>query len=334
MTLVGMFVTFVVVTSVLRGSGNNPLVFAALGESTNTATVVIHEHLGQSGPLREGGGHDGKFFLLQSWDPFYLDGQFADAMDDPQYRARRMLFPTIFGGAGLVPDGWTPWTMAYSQVLIAGLGTLGAAKVSQAIGGSAWAGFAFVFNPGLWFELFVGGAGLLALATAIWGTWNVQRGRTGQAAAWLMLSVLTREVMLVYVAGLALHQLVTRRKLPILLVTPSVLGLVAWDLYLRMRLQPTEVVSSYRIVTWPFSGIQAASSVWAENGWFDRSLIFAVIGLLAVFTLSLPRLWKLAVMSGPAAFLVMSVLLSELVWFHGFDISRAITPITTLLQAT
>ncbi len=330
-TLVGLFLAFVVVFSMLRGSGNDPLVFAALGYTDTETTPVIQEHLGRAGPVRAGVGHDGKYFLMQSWDPLYLDGQYTEAMDDPLYRARRMLFPLLLGAGGLLPDHLTPWSMAYGQVLILGLGTLGAAKVSQELGGSPWAGLAFVLNPGLWFEVVIGGAGVLALATAVWGTWNVQRGRLGQASIWLMLSVLTREVMLVYVAGLAVHHLLSKRKLPIALVAPSIGGLLVWDVYLRLRLEPGAVVSSYRIVTWPFGGIMAASRTWADNGTIDRWTIFGVIVLLGVFTASLPRLWKLAVISGPAAFLVLSVLLSELVWFHGFDISRAVSPVTTLL---
>ncbi len=329
--LLGLVFGLLVVLGALRGSGGDPLLFAALGKEDTNTSVVIQDHLGRTGPLRAGMGHDGKFFLVQAWDPLYLSLDYADSLDDPVYRARRMLFPLVVGAGGLLPDRAVVWSLGYTQAILLGLGSLGAAKLARSAGVTPWAGLAFAVNPGLFFEIIIGGAGVLALATAIWGTYEVQRGRIWRASIWLMLSVLTREVMVVYVAGLALHHLASKRTLPIRLVAPSIVGLAAWDVYLRARLHPGSVVSSYPIVTWPFSGIVQAARGWQSNEWSDKLLLAMVIGAIVMFAWLLPGCWRNPIASGAAAFLVLSLLLSQLVWGKGFDISRGISPIFTVL---
>ena len=70
--LLGLVFGLFVVLGALRVSGGDPLFFAALGQDDNNTSAVIQEHLGRTGPLREGMEHDGKFFLVQAWDPLYL----------------------------------------------------------------------------------------------------------------------------------------------------------------------------------------------------------------------------------------------------------------------
>jgi hypothetical protein len=329
--LAGALVALVLVITMLRGAGNDPLTFAALGEEDTRTTPFVQQHLGRDGPLRSGTGHDGRYFLVQGWDPLYLSAEHAEYLDDPIYRARRMLFPMVIGAGGLLPDDLVPWSLGLSQIAILGFGSLGAARLAREVGVSPWAGLGFAFNPGLYFEIQIGGSGILALATATWATLALQRGRQGQASLWLMLSVLTREVMLVYAAGLALQQLFTRRRAPVGLLAPSIAGLLVWDVYLRVRLDPGSVVSSYRIVTWPLTGIVEAARGWSANGDSDVLLLAVVIISLVTFALLLPSSWNHPAAGGALGFLVLSVFLSHLVWGQGFDIARGVAPVFTAL---
>lgn len=329
--LAGALVAVVLVITMLRGADNDPLTFAALGEKDTRTTPFVQQHLGREGPLRSEYGHDGKYFLVQAWDPLYLSGDHAGYLDDPIYRARRMLFPLVVGAAGLLPDDLVPWSLGLSQIAILAFGSLGAARLAREVGVSPWAGLGFAFNPGLYFEIQIGGSGILALATATWATLALQRGREGQASLWLMLSVLTREVMLVYAAGVALQRLLTRRRVPLRLLAPCIGGLIVWDVYLRVRLDPGSVVSSYRIVTWPLTGIVEAARGWSANSDADVMLVAVVILGLVSFALLLPSSWRHPAAGGAVGFLVLSVFLSHLVWGHGFDIARGVAPVFTAL---
>ena len=329
--LLGLVFGLFVVLGALRGSGGDPLFLLPSARTTPTPAPSSRNISVAPDPLREGMGHDGKFFLVQAWDPLYLSRDYADSLDDPIYRARRMLFPLVVGAGGLLPDRGVVWSLGFTQAILLGLGSVGAAKLARTAGVTPWAGLAFAVNPGLFFEVIIGGAGVLALATAIWGTYEIQRGRIWRASMWLMLSVLTREVMVVYVAGLALHHLASKRRLPIRLVAPAVVGLAAWETYLRVRLHPGAVVSSYHIITWPMTGIVQAAQGWQSNDWSDKLVLGMVLCSMIMFIGLLPGSWRSPIASGAAAFLVLSLLLSALVWGKGFDISRGISPIFTVL---
>ena len=212
-----------------------------------------------------------------------------------------------------------------------GLGSVGAAKLARTAGVTPWAGLAFAVNPGLFFEVIIGGAGVLALATAIWGTYEIQRDRIWRASMWLMLSVLTREVMVVYVAGLALHHLASKRRLP--------------DPTRRSRRRRPRRMGNAPPGQAPprRSGLELSHHHLAHDrhrpsspGLAEQRLVGqtrARHGPLLddhVHRALLPGSWRSPIASGAAVFLALSSCSRR--WYgKGFDISRGISPIFTIL---
>ena len=298
------------------------------GEGPGSVEIVAHAEdvLGRDVAKVPKEGHDGKFFFVQALDPLYLSPDtHAVHLDRPVYRAQRMLFPLIAGVGGLLPAEATMWSMALVNITALALGTIGTARLAQRFGGTPWLGLAFTLNPGMMFELDLSGAGVIAFACAIWGTLALIEQRHRQAIAWFIAAVLAREVMLLYLAGVCCHQLWTNRRIPWLLGAIPFSTVVAWGLYLRLRLDAGTGVDEVQEFGIPFGGI-----LDAYPNWIDEPANFAMIaGLLIVMPLLIvravqrpnPLAW------GALGFVVLAVLMTRQVWWNGYDMTRAIAPV-------
>lgn len=315
----------------LRDADYDPFVFAALGEDDVQTTAHVLDVLGDDEiRTRPSVGHDGRFFLVQAWDPLYLNGEHAPFLDRPTYRAQRMFYPLVIGLGGAVPKALVPTSMVVVGILTLAWGSLGTARLAMKHDKPALLGLAFCFNLGSLSEVSIGGAGVLAFALAIWATVSLEERRIGRAAGLFMLSVLTREVMLLYVGGVALLELVRTRRPPFALVWPTVLGVGAWSIYIRLRLDSGSGLDEVQELGRPFVGVIEASQTW-RAGLPSDQLLMAVVGLcLVLFALYVPR-DRTPLTWGTAGFLVLAPLLTEQVWREAFDISRAVLPIFTAL---
>jgi len=302
--------------------------FLAFGEDSTAITEHAEDLLGRQIEVRKSQGHDGKFFFLQALDPLYLNpNEHSVLLDRPVYRGQRMLYPLIAGLGGLMPVQAVPWSMVLLNILALGWGGLGTARLAVRYGASPWWGLAFPLNLGMLGEFVISGGGVVAFAAAIWGVLALEEDRPGLAAAWLTASVLAREAMLLFVAGVAFeHWRRTRRK-PIRLVIAPLGAALAWAAYLRLRLGGGSGVDEVQEIGVPFMGIVGAVPFWLDRR-FDLLVGLLIIGLLLVFGLRVLRSdsylgW------GSAGFIVLAVVLTRQVWTASFDITRAVAPVLT-----
>ncbi len=283
------------------------------------------EELGHEVHTREGLGHDGAFFFLQALDPLYLEpDEHAAELFRPFYRAQRMLYPMIAGGGGLVPASWIPWTMVLANLIAFFLGTAGTARLAQRMGGSPWWGLAFALNVGILFELDISGAGVLALAAAIWGTVELEDDRPGRAVPWFVAAVLAREVMFLYLAGVILLRWRRSGSFPFGLALWPTLAAGAWAVYIRLRLEPGDGVQEFGL---PFRGLLRAVPRWLDSP-VDLAIIVGLVVVMVGLVMRGVR-QPSYVSWGALGFVLLAVLLSRQVWWRFFDITRATAPIIT-----
>lgn len=333
-TVLALVLAIVIHGLMLAKAGGDTFVFAALGEEDLVTTAHIRDVVGDNTALaRDSLGHDGKFFLVQSWDPLYLTLDHAEHLDRPVYRGQRMFFPLLIGLGGLAPVGSVPLLMAITNILALTLGTLGTAKLCSRFGKNPMFGLAFLFNVGVLSEVSVGGAGIVAFALAVWGALAVEERRIGRAAVLFMFSALTREVMLLFVAGACLLELVRTRRIPFALGLPSALGVAGWGTYLRIRLDSGTGVDEVRELGLPLLGAFEAAGQWPDDG-------LGVVLFMAAVAASLPWLIARSVVDanaltwGAAGFAVLATLLTVFVWREPFDITRGIIPVFTALAVS
>lgn len=308
----------------------DPAIFAAFGEDATPTTEYAEEKLGRTVDLRAGQGHDGKFFFVQANDPWVLEpDENAEVLDRPTYRSQRMLYPMVAGGAGMFSPDAILWGLLLVNVLALGVGTWAVAAIAAKHGLSPLVGLAFGLNFGLLSELFIDGAGAVAFALAAVGTWALEEDRTGWAAAAFVGAALTREVIAIFIAFIALIWLVRRKRIPWSFSAPAALAIVAWGVYLRLRIDVEAAVDQVQEITLvPFSGV-----IGALTSGRGTASDYLIIGVLLVLVFLVPfRAWRSEVYLswGAIGFAVLAPFLTQQVWQKSFDISRALAPLLTV----
>ena len=326
--IAGLFGLIVSACWLLSAKGD-PLVFLALGESGDEVNPYILEILGREDTkaLRPDYGHDGKYFLLQACDPFYLTTQYAKRLDRPAYRSQRMLFPLLAGLGGAAPKNAIPWLLTTTNILALMLGAYSTGRLAERLGGRGLLGALFLVNPGLIAEFTINGAGVLALATAVSGALALEEKRIPMAAFWFLLCGLTKEPMLLFVAGVTLLHLIRTRRLPVALVAPTVVGVGLWAIYVRLRLDTGAALDEVREIAMPFWGIIEAIPYWRAASPSEWVLLMAVFGAITWFAIRCFREPPNYLTCGAAGFVILTSLLSVVMCKFPIEICRSVTPV-------
>ena len=303
-------------------------IFTAFGIDA-PATLEYGERLLGEVDARSDLGHDGKFFFVQANDPWYLQpADHAVYLDRPLYRAQRMLYPVLAGGFGLFGPVTVVWAMVVVNVLGLAAGTYASALVSRGMGGSSWWGLAFGLNIGLLSEMLVGGAGIVGAAFVMFAVAALQRGHNGWALASTVAAVLSREVLLIAAVGFGWWLWRRRERVQAFrFVLICGVAVVAWAVYLRMRLGWNGGVEEVQELGLPFVGFVRAFELWGGRP-VNMVTGIAVMLLLLLFTRRvLTKNWLVG--WATFGFVPLTLLFTRQVWFNYFDITRAVAPLIT-----
>ena len=97
--------------------------FIGFGKDAPATRDYAEQRLGEV-VLRESQGHDGKFFFVQANDPLLLDPEEnAAILDFPVHRSRRVMYPLVAGGLGLLGPQAIVWGLLLTNVVGMALGT-------------------------------------------------------------------------------------------------------------------------------------------------------------------------------------------------------------------
>lgn len=326
--IVGFLFSSLIAVRVLWETDWDATVFVAFGEEAIPTREYAEARLGEI-YVRPAQGHDGKFFFVQSNDPWVLDPeQNAQVLDRPLYRSQRMLYPVLAGGAGLFGPETVVWAMLVVNLLAMGVGTWVTSQIAMDMGGSPWWGLAFALNLGFISEINIGGAGVIAAAAAFAAVLMFMRDRTTAGVGFLVLAALSREAMLLAAAGTALWLwLANRRKVAVLTAVVPGVVVAIWAVYLRLRIGGGTVTSQVQEIGWPFAGF-----VEAFESWVGDPLNLAVgVAMMLLFVVYTKRVLSARHLVGWAfvGFVLLGILFTEQVWHSYFDITRAVGPIIT-----
>ncbi len=324
--VVGSLIGTLLFSAMLVESGGDPFVIAAIGQDSPVVRTLVESELDRPVVVRPGPGHDGSLFLLQARDPFYLDDITAQT-DRPVYRGQRLFYPLLAGLGGSLPLAAIPWVMAMIHVLSFGIGVAATGRLVERQGHSPWWGLAFALNPGVWAGLHIGGAGTLALATGILGVLYTDQRRFGRAAAAFIASVLTREVMLLMVAGTAVQEWRRSGRLNAGLVLWPVAAAAVLAGYLRLQIVSNTDAGVAKNLGPPFVGLIEAAPYWVRT---PAGLLFALTTITALVIVVVVAIRTTELLpAATAPFAVLFVILTAAVANENFDYSRAIAPVYT-----
>jgi hypothetical protein len=322
--LIALAIAGFLMVRLLQASGGNPTGLAAFGEKARPTLEYAAERLGEV-VARAGQGHDGKFFFVQGNDPWLADPEGnAAVLDRPVYRSQRMLYPLLAGGFGALPPQAVIWAMPLLNMAAILVGTVATGRLAQSYGRSPLWGLLFVVNIGILSELFIGGAGAVAMALSMVGLLAVRLDRIGLAAGSFAGAVLAREVVVILVAGVAVWLLLGgRRRAAAAVAGVPLLATVAWGAYVRLRLADIASGTDVQEIGWPFVGMVQAASGWSGLG---AMAALAVVGMGLILVL---RVYRAPSLLGLAfvGFVPLITVLTRQVWQQYFDITRAAAPI-------
>lgn len=284
---------------------------------TSPARTVIEAELGEV-PVTRGAGHDGQYYYLIARDPLAKGGN-AERVDHGGYRYRRILYPALAGGFGLLGPRPTLVGLSLWAVLGTGLAAAAVLDLSNTLPARRWALVGVLANPGIWLSVQLVTADALGLALALWGMALARRRLLIQASVALVAAALTKEQFLAVALGLAAwYWLEGRRRWAVTVAALPTAALVLWSGYVTVAIgQGFAPRPNFGI---PFGGVASALLSW--QGGHDAVHTTLALGgaLLAVVALFRARDRFLTSVTLP--WIGLATFASPLIWGDGNNALR------------
>jgi len=302
-----------------------------LARFSAAAEPYAEEMLGIEVIVAPAAGHDGKFFFALANDPWLVEPEVHGVrLDDPPYRARRILYPMLAGGFGLFAPSTVIWALIAVNVAAIGLGVLSTGGLARAMGLSPWFGLAFAANPGVFYELAIDGSSILGWSLAAGGLWAAERRRPLLAGLAFAGAALARETMILVALGTALWLLYKGRSGGFRVVAVPLTALLSWSAYSSWRLQEIDPAFSAaeRNLGLPLTGLIDVVGSWLYGSATTLALAVLMMGSCAVVFIS--ALWRRSLLSwGVAGFALLPVFATPAVLSEMFDATRVVMPVFT-----
>jgi hypothetical protein len=234
-------------------------------------------------------GYDGQLFLTLAYDPLLRQEGTLKALDNPRYRARRILFPALAYGIALGSPRLVPWALVFlnaaSVVGLVALLAFGRLRETpyQALGVLAF--------QGLWVSLALSTADLLALVFLVAALTCHRSGKPWGVATSLLLASLTRETYLLHAvlfAGLALWE---HRRKDALGIAAGQLPVIAWNVWVLLRVPQGDSALQESFGP-PFGGIFEAA-LRLLRGDLTGKLLYEGLSLALLLSVAAMLAWLL-----------------------------------------
>lgn len=237
---VGLFSTLaalsVMLLLVFGKYGGNPTGLARVGADFPLSPRVAQQKLVILDGKR---GNDGQQYLALSMDPLQLDNGTSQALDNPIYRGKRLLYPFLAWILGFGQSGLIPWALAGINVIAIGCAATIVASWAQQNQISAQYGFAALLLPGYWITLSLDTADLLATVGLLAVAVTFSAKRRGLTMLALAAALLSRETALLAWAATGMSAFRERRWNWLLTWLTVPLPLLFWTLSLNSRFAQT-----------------------------------------------------------------------------------------------
>jgi len=280
-------------------------------------------------------GYDGQFFLALAYDPLLRDSRTLDSLDNPRYRARRILYPLLGYLLALGRPAAVPWILVVLNLGATAL--VGALLAAEAGLSSRETLLVLLGAQGLWISLLFSTADLLAVVFLLLALWDLRRGGTALAAVCLLLATLTRETYLAHGAALSIAMALGGHWRRAGALAAGQVPALAWNFWVLSAVSQGNT-GFERSLGLPFVGLWRAIADLLATPWSLRWVyaVFSLLVLLATAALAvaaLTRHWagnpEGAVATLPYLVLLSFVAISVLGYYMGY--ARAFLGLYVLL---
>ena len=287
---------------------------------TSDVRPLIQSQLGDV-PLAPGPGHDGQIYYAIGLD---LSGdEVGPLLDHAGYRYRRILYPLLASGLGLLEGTALLIGMIVVTIASTAVAAGATAAVATRVGISEWAALAVLLNPGVWLSVRLLTSDTLALALMMGGLMALGASLALPAAG-LALSTLAKDVFVVTPIGLA----VGRDRKRWLLGGFSLLVLLVWMTWLTVTLG--DGFTGRGNVALPFVGLADGSANWPNLDL--EELVYLGFGLVTVLTGLVVGIGRRTWLRWPIlGWTGLALISSNWVWDFGNNAARAFAPLAVLI---
>lgn len=259
---------------------------------------------------------DGQAFAALARDPLLRRPDVFPSRAEAAYRAQRMLLPWLAWAGSGGRSGWVPPALAAISVLATAAAAAGLAALLHRLGGPTWPAALLPIVPGAQVSLAYFGPELLVLALVVWGylLWSrtpPTRSHVGWALALFALGALARETGALVAGALALHEAVHRRWGRATLLGATLAPLVAWLLFLRVRLGAWPTGAGATRLEAPFVGLIRGVQISAAP---LSVVVIAALGAVSVLVVVAVLGWRHELTIVALAHAGFGVVLGRAVW--------------------
>ena len=289
------------------------------------------------------GGYDGQFYAQLAVDPLLLDPATIDALDNPSYRARRILFSWTAFLFGLGQPHWIVHAYAIQNAvfwIVVALLLMRWFPPRDFQSFCLW--FGCLFSQGAIFSVVRAVPDMPSLLLLVLAVLAVERGKTSRAAALVGLAGLAKETNLLWSAVLCGPAALRRYSWRELCVGALLIAapLALWMFYSWSADAASGSTMGTRNFALPFTGYLTAWGVTlselregpSSDAWF-KLLALTSLGTQAV-VLAASRAWTSAWWRAGIATCALMVVLGPAVW-HGYPdaATRVLLPMTVAFNA-
>jgi len=280
--------------------------------------------------------YDGQYYYAMTYDPWLRTGEVVHLLDDPAYRYRRMLLPSLASALALGEPRRFPATLLLVNITAwLACGVL-AWRLARREGLPApWLAFGTLVTTGLVYSTFRTLPEPVALASTLGGILAYRSGRLALAGGLLGCAALAREESLLVTLALLLFAKIgegrsIRELAP--LAALAFLPALLWWVYLSLLLPPASTALGSRI-SWPLVGLVRESVTALDLNRTRtnllRSLSVNAVALWLCVAACLgirkaPTIWGVLAL---AQALLLSMLRGDL-WVYWAGSARVIVPLS------
>ena len=201
-------------------------------------------------------GMDGQMFLSIAFDPFLRNPDTIQALDVPDFRYRRILYPLLGYILGLGKVTLIPYAMVAINCISIIAIILYTKAYFKLIETPAWQSILVLCIPSVWIILYFSTAGLLSSALLVSSLYYYRTQKVLLSAFLIGLACFARETILIVVLSFCCASLLQRKWKEFLLFLASSIPWLCWNFYItsQSKLQKDVDVFDANFSS-PFKGI-------------------------------------------------------------------------------
>jgi hypothetical protein len=307
-----------------------PAWFLYLGRLDKDPPTVkqVSRILGPDVPVAAQSGHDGREFWVLARDPLLLSPRKdVSLLDLPRYRAERIAYPAVAAPWGLLGATALLLGLLVTNLLVVGIGTYFSCLLALHLRAPPMASVFFAASPVVAVAVLLDLGDAMSLAALVASIYLFVRGRLGWAIAAGVVAVLAKQPALLGIVAVAAASPMVARRLRIIYVAVPAAALVAWTVYVAIRLGgPGESLIGF---TLPFLGYARVIPQWAKyHSWLDAAVAVALLPAAGVVMV---RWWqkRSLLLAAALPFAVIVPFLSSPVLYAAINSLRAFGPAIT-----